>query len=194
MKSDKKSIIIFVISFILFMGIEVSAQYIFFASSVSFDNENYYSNNLQSAIDELYSYALTDSCDALYEKEEKSNVSGYNCKKIPREKYYKYGIPDKNSSTDYQTMDTKVYASLYSDNSTYGICTIYNEEQYCFSLKYFFRELISHDEGLKLCDSSSRECTLGNIVCRYTNNSLECEDTVNHNKCYTLEDQSVTCE
>ena len=109
--------------------------------------------------------------------------------------YYAFGTPTTSSTTDYTTLDEKVFTRLGSDGST--VACARDEKLFCIKpndventkilLKEHFGESSCNDIG------SEYYCGSGNFVCSVSESSVYCYDSVSSKICNAYADGSFSC-
>ena len=112
-------------------------------------------------------------------------------------KYFAFGTPNTSSTTEFTTLGHNVFATLYSDGTTGGVC-INDGTLFCIKthdydnsaarLKaHFGEDKCTATGSYVFCDSGAFRCKAR------SNGNVDCYDNPPHGSCYAYADGSFDC-
>ena len=184
-KRNYKLIIGLVIGIVL-PGTAVYAATIISGNEVGYtDTNNLGVDNVQDAIDELYTMSKTHCPD------------GYVCTIVP---YYAFGLPTTSSSTDYQSVITSSGSNTFVklEGEQLSVCIYRNSTLECFKNNNYEEESTHLIEvfGEDACtsDSSRVNCSGDDFHCAVNSiGNVRCYDNSAGHNCIVYSDGDVSC-
>ena len=155
------------------------------ASSVAFSGSTsgLTSTNMQAALNEAYNNCKTKCPD------------GYKCTPLP--KYFAFGTPTTSSATDYTKLGKNVFATLYSDGKTGGVC-INDGGLFCIKTNDYYNSeaALKAHFGKANCSSYSSyvRCVSESFGCGASSDgTIGCNDEVAWTSCDVSPGGEVLC-